>query len=135
MHTGDRYPHANRVKVFGTDLAQIEAVPRQVETVLKAVPGTSRRAREAEDHDRCRDHGRPVADPLEHRDRLGSDAAHRRADDRRHGVADRADVARDPGNLRAGQRLAAAAGAFTESGWAASDALHCCRRIEEHQNR
>ncbi|QEL22244.1 efflux RND transporter permease subunit [Bosea sp. F3-2] len=39
LATGIRTPIG--VKVFGTDLAQMEAVSRQVETVLKAVPGTS----------------------------------------------------------------------------------------------
>ena len=44
-----------------------------------------------------------AADPVEHRHRLGGDAAHRRADDRRHGVVDRADAGGDPGGLCAGQ--------------------------------
>ncbi|MGY6249109.1 efflux RND transporter permease subunit [Bosea thiooxidans] len=39
LATGIRTPIG--VKVFGTDLAQMEAISRQVETVLKAVPGTS----------------------------------------------------------------------------------------------
>jgi len=39
LATGIRTPIG--VKVFGTDLAQMEAVSRQVETVLKTVPGTS----------------------------------------------------------------------------------------------
>ncbi|WP_299858475.1 CusA/CzcA family heavy metal efflux RND transporter, partial [Bosea sp. 67-29] len=39
LATGIRTPIG--VKVFGTDLAQMEAVSRQIETVLKAVPGTS----------------------------------------------------------------------------------------------
>ena len=39
LATGIRTPIG--VKVFGTDLAQMEAVSRQIETVLKTVPGTS----------------------------------------------------------------------------------------------
>jgi Cu(I)/Ag(I) efflux system membrane protein CusA/SilA len=39
LATGIRTPIG--VKVFGTDLVQMEAISRQVETVLKAVPGTS----------------------------------------------------------------------------------------------
>ncbi|MBD3847318.1 MAG: efflux RND transporter permease subunit [Bosea sp.] len=39
LATGIRTPIG--VKVFGTDLAQMESISRQVETVLKAVPGTS----------------------------------------------------------------------------------------------
>ena len=43
-----------------------------------------------------------------HGHRRRSDAAHRRADDRRHGVVDRADAGRHSGDLRAGQGLFAA---------------------------
>ncbi|MBA4220669.1 MAG: CusA/CzcA family heavy metal efflux RND transporter [Methylobacterium sp.] len=39
LATGIRTPIG--VKVFGTDLAQMEAISRQVETILKTVPGTS----------------------------------------------------------------------------------------------
>ncbi|WP_089174946.1 CusA/CzcA family heavy metal efflux RND transporter [Bosea sp. AS-1] len=39
LATGIRTPIG--VKVFGTDLAKMEAISRQIETVLKAVPGTS----------------------------------------------------------------------------------------------
>lgn len=39
LATGIRTPIG--VKVFGTDLAQMEAISRQIETALKAVPGTS----------------------------------------------------------------------------------------------
>lgn len=39
LATGIRTPIG--VKVFGTDLAQMEAIARQIETVLKTVPGTS----------------------------------------------------------------------------------------------
>ena len=44
------------------------------------------------------------ADPLEHGNRLGGDAAHRRAHDRRHGLVDGPDADRHPGHLRACQR-------------------------------
>ena len=49
-----------------------------------------------------------LADPVEPRHRLRADAAHRRADDRRHGLLDGADPDRDPGRLWPGQRLAPA---------------------------
>jgi Cu(I)/Ag(I) efflux system membrane protein CusA/SilA len=39
LATGIRTPIG--IKVFGTDLAQMEAIARQIETVLKTVPGTS----------------------------------------------------------------------------------------------
>ena len=70
--------------------------------------GRRRRARAPEDDDRDRDHGRPGADPVEPRHGLRSHAAHRRADDRRHGVLDRADARRHPRNLCGGERLAVA---------------------------
>ena len=49
-------------------------------------------------------------DPVEHGRRLRGDAAHRRADDRRHGVLDRADPGGDPGRLRAGEGMGPALG-------------------------
>ncbi|TIP96783.1 MAG: efflux RND transporter permease subunit, partial [Mesorhizobium sp.] len=39
LSTGIRTPVG--VKLFGTDLAQMETVARQIEAVLRAVPGTS----------------------------------------------------------------------------------------------
>ena len=71
--------------------------------------GRRRRAGAAEDDDGRRHHGGLGPDPVEHRRRLGGDAAHRRADDRRHGLLDRADADRDSGGLRAGEGLATAA--------------------------
>ena len=59
-----------------------------------------RRAGAAEDDDGGGDHGRPAADPVVDRHRLGGDAAHRRADDRRHGLVDHPDADRHPGYLR-----------------------------------
>jgi hypothetical protein len=53
--------------------------------------------------DRHRDHGRPAAHHVEHRRRLGSDAPHRRADDRRHDLLDAADADRDSGALCVGE--------------------------------
>ena len=73
-----------------------------------AIMARRRRARAAEDDDGDRDHRRPAADPVDPRHRLGADAAHRRADDRRHGVLDRADADRDPGRLWPGEGLAPA---------------------------
>ena len=52
----------------------------------------------------CRHHGGPAADHVEPRHRRRGDAAHRRADDRRHGVVDPADADRHSGDLRGGQR-------------------------------
>src|SRR5262249_8040609 len=60
------------------------------------------------DDDGGRHHGRPGADPVEHRHRLGADAAYRRADDRRHDLVDRSDAGGDPGDLWPGQGLAPA---------------------------
>ncbi len=40
-HALDRHPYAGRIKVLGTDLKQMEGVARQVEAVVRAVPGTS----------------------------------------------------------------------------------------------
>ena len=58
-----------------------------------------RRARAAEDDDCRRYHGRIVANPMDHRSGIRSDAAHCGADDRRHGVLDAADAHRHPGAL------------------------------------
>ena len=60
------------------------------------------RAGAPEDDDRRRDHGRPVADPVEHGRGLRGHAAHRSADDRRHGVFHGADARRDTRNLCSG---------------------------------
>ncbi len=65
--------------------------------------GRRRRTRAPEDDDGMRHHGRTAAHPVEHRNRFGSDAAHRRSDDRRHGFVDAADADRDPRDLCAGQ--------------------------------
>src|SRR5712672_198689 len=64
----------------------------------------------AQDDDGDRDRGGLAADPLEQRHRVRVDAAHCGADGRRHGVLDRADLARDSGDLRAGQTLVMAPG-------------------------
>ena len=58
------------------------------------------RARAAEDNDGRGDHGGTAADYVEPRHRRRSDAAHRRANDRWHGVVDGADLGRDPRDLR-----------------------------------
>ena len=81
--------------------------------------GRRRRACETQDDDRRCHHGRSAADPVEPRDRLGVDAAHRRADDRRHGLLDRADAGRHPRDLCGGQRVAPGQGG---GNW------HCPRR-------
>ena len=65
--------------------------------------GGGGRARASQDDDGRRHHGWAVADPVEPRCRRGGDAAHRRADDRRHGLIDRPHAGRDPGDLRHGQ--------------------------------
>ena len=64
--------------------------------------------RAAEDDDRGRDHGGPVAHHVGQRHRLGSDAPHRRADGGRDDFIDHADPDRDSGDLRAGQGTRAA---------------------------
>src|SRR5215211_3086980 len=40
-HALDRHPHAGRRQVLGTDLAQMEKLARQIEAVIRTVPGTS----------------------------------------------------------------------------------------------
>jgi len=65
--------------------------------------GGRRREGAAQDDDRDGDRRRPAADPVERRHRLGGHAAHRGADDRRHGELDRADAAGHPGDLRSGE--------------------------------
>ena len=77
---------------------------------LRRHHGGRGRARAAEDDDGGRHHGGPAADHVEHRHRLRDHAAHRGADDRRHDLVDAADADRDPGDLRAGQRLPSTAG-------------------------
>ena len=69
--------------------------------------GGRRRAGAAQDDDRDGHRRRPAAHPVERGHRLGSHAAHRRADDRRHGELDAAHLAGDSGDLCAGERLAA----------------------------
>ena len=81
--------------------------------------GRRRRARAAEDDDGGRHHGRAAAHHVEHRHRLGGHAAHRRADDRRHGLLDAADPHRHSGDLRPGEGLEfgdQVAGAVTSAG-------------------
>ena len=68
--------------------------------------GGRRRTRAAQDDDGGGDHGGTAADPVEHRHRLGGHAAHRGADDRRHGVLDAAYAAGHSRDLRAGQGVA-----------------------------
>ena len=65
--------------------------------------GAAGSARTTEDDDRLCHHGGPAADHVEPRHRRRGDAAHRRADDRRHGVVDLADPDRHSGDLRRGQ--------------------------------
>ncbi len=60
-------------------------------------------ARSSQDDDGCCHHGGSIADYVEPRHRVRGHAAHRRADDRRHGVIDLADADRDPGALRRGE--------------------------------
>jgi Cu(I)/Ag(I) efflux system membrane protein CusA/SilA len=61
------------------------------------------RARAAENDDGRGHHGRTPANHVEPRHRGGGDAAHRRADDRRHGVIDVADTDRHSVDLRGGK--------------------------------
>ena len=55
---------------------------------LRRHHGRRGRARAPEDDDGRRHHGRAAAHHVEHRHRVRGDAAHRRADDRRHGLVD-----------------------------------------------
>ena len=68
-----------------------------------------------EDDDGRRHHGGAAADHVEPRCRRGGDAAHRRADDRRHGLIDRTHTGRDPGDLRHGEGNLPAKARFTKS--------------------
>ncbi len=80
-------------------------------TTARSVPrdhARRRGARAPEDDDGRRHHGRAPAHPLEHRRRLRGDAAHRRADDRRHGLVDDPHADGHSGDLCAGQWLAVA---------------------------
>ena len=70
--------------------------------------GPHSRALAAPDDDRRRHHGRPVAHHVEHRDGVGGDAAHRRADDGRNGVLDTPNVDRHPSAVRDRERMVAA---------------------------
>ena len=90
--------------------------------------GRRGRARAAEDDDRGRDHGRPAADHVGHRHRLGGDEPHRRADGRRHDLVDGADAGRDPGALCAGQGVGAAARGAQGRRAAATRTGRRCRR-------
>ena len=74
-----------------------------------------------------RHHGGPAADHVEPRHRLRGDAAHRRADDRRHGVVDLADADRHSGDLCRGQRLFLALAA-AEEGHSGSSYRSCLRQ-------
>jgi hypothetical protein len=62
-----------------------------------------RRPRAAQDDDGRRHHGRAIADHVEHRQRLGSNATHRRADDRRNGGIHGSNLESDPGLLSGDQ--------------------------------
>ena len=85
---------------------EVERRPFTQADLYKAIMiGAVERVR-PEDDDRRRHHGWSVAHHVEHRHRVGGDAAHRRADDRRHGVVDVADAYRHSGDLWARQRLA-----------------------------
>ena len=63
----------------------------------------------AEDDDRRRDHGRPAADHVGHRRRLGSHEPHRRTDGRRDDLIDGAHLGGDPCALRNGEGVGVAA--------------------------
>ena len=63
------------------------------------------RARASKDDDGRRHHGRAVADHVEYRHRLRSDAAHRGADDRRNALVDGSHVDRHSRRLRSDQGL------------------------------
>ena len=69
------------------------------------------RSRAAENDDCGRHYGWPVADHVERRHRLGSDAAHRGANDRRNDLVHHPDPCRDPSSLWCDQRMEIVGGA------------------------
>ena len=77
---------------------------------LRRDHGRRRRPRAPQDDDRHRHHGRPAADPVGHRHRLGSHEPHRRADGRWHDLVGGADPGGDSGDLRAGEGVGTGAG-------------------------
>jgi Cu(I)/Ag(I) efflux system membrane protein CusA/SilA len=72
--------------------------------------GRCGRTRAAENDDRDGDHGRPLADHVGHRHRIGSHEPHRGADGGRHDFLDGAHARGDSRHLRAGQAMAPEAG-------------------------
>jgi hypothetical protein len=71
--------------------------------------GRCRRTGAPQDDDGGGHHGRPVADHVGHRHRLGGDEPHCRTDGRRNDLLHRAHAGRDSGAVCAGQAVAAAA--------------------------
>ena len=73
---------------------------RPINETLFSPPGNAQRlylSGAPQNNDRHRNHGRPVANPVEHR--LGSYAPHRRTDVGRHGVVNAVDVDRHSSTL------------------------------------
>jgi hypothetical protein len=77
---------------------------------LRGHHGGGGRTGEAQDDDRHRHHRGSAAYLVEHRNRVRSHTAHCRADGRRHDLVNASDAARNPGNLRPGERLASTDG-------------------------
>ena len=96
-----RYPRELRSNPLGSYLADAR---RAVNAQVTRPPGT-------QDDDGGGHHGRPAADPVGHRHRLGGDEPHRRADGRRHGLVHRVDAGGEPSAVCAGQATGMAAGA------------------------
>jgi Cu(I)/Ag(I) efflux system membrane protein CusA/SilA len=80
------------------------------EDLYAAVMEGAGRTRAAENDDRDGDHGRPLADHVGHRHRIGSHEPHRGADGGRHDFLDGAHARGDSRHLRAGQAMAPEAG-------------------------
>ncbi len=105
-HAGLPRPRLGR----GAGRVQPRGAPPDAGGPARRHHGRRGRAGTAQDDDGGRHHGRSRPDPMEHRLGLGGHAAHRRADDRRHGLLHRADPRGDPRRLRAREGLDAAAG-------------------------
>jgi Cu(I)/Ag(I) efflux system membrane protein CusA/SilA len=92
------------------------AAGRDARRPLRGRHGRRRRACATEDDDGRRDHCRAPSYHVEPWRRLGSHAADRRADDRRHDLIDRSDPCRHPSHLCNGEGLEFAARQPADSG-------------------
>ncbi len=94
--TGKAVPDA---VIFATRLDMAPDGMQEMATKVVPMPGAEPGTYKFKATLSCGDHGGPAADPVEQRHRLRDHAAHRRADDWRHGVVDTADTDRHSGDL------------------------------------